>query len=858
MIRLIVIAFFFICGSHFCYAQRSGSDSAKYSPHFKKMIERYSDNDSITISVTATNEAFIGLPIRIVNEYKSGEAYVLKIKKKDLPLLAQKGVLFIDGYIKPREELTTGSLDIATNKGNYAHHNYPEINGVGITASIKENAFDTADIDYRHRILKTNLFSPAVSGHASIMATTLAGAGNSSPYAMGIAYGSVITSSDFANLLPDADAVFIQNNISIQNHSYGTAIQNYYGAEARAFDQQAVNLPFLLHVFSGGNSGNLGATSGIYAGINGFANQTGNFKMAKNIMAVGAIDSFYNVSPLSSKGPAYDGRIRPELVAFGEDGSSGAAAMTSGAAALVQQAYKEQNGSIPSSALVKAVLLNSADDVNASHVDFASGFGSLNVDAAVKTITQQNFLIDQVSSGQVKSFPITLSANISDLKATIVWIDPPATVNATKALVNDIDFTVTSPLGENFLPWVLNTKPHADSLKLPATRGVDTVNNVEQVTIENPVAGIYQFQVRGSRMSGTQAFAIAFQMDTVNHFEWTFPTAIDQVEAGVSNVLRWQTNRSGSAILEYADDNNWALIATITDVQKGFYKWISPTGFTTANLRMRFLNETIVSDTFVISKAPGVNVGFDCPDSFLLYWNRLPVSAYEVYKLEDKYLQSFRTTADTFLVLDKAQNPAIYYSVAPVVNGRSGLRSFTVNYTAQGVGCYFKSFYLQLQTNTEASFVATLGSVYGVRSISFQKLQQGQFVTIKTISNPSVTDFNFTDSVLIRGVNTYRVQLTLATGQMIYSNLVTIYHFPDADVLIYPNPVRQSQSFSIATNKAGRIEVEFYNSTGALLRRMSLTELEQQVSANQFSKGIYFLRMKDDEGNMSVQKLVVY
>jgi hypothetical protein len=37
------------------------------------------------------------------------------------------------------------------------------------------------------------------------------------------------------------------------------------------------------------------------------------------------------------KGPAFDGRIKPEMVAFGIDGSSGAAALVSGVAILLQQ-----------------------------------------------------------------------------------------------------------------------------------------------------------------------------------------------------------------------------------------------------------------------------------------------------------------------------------------------------------------------------------------------------------------------------------------------------------------------------------------------------------------------------------------
>src|SRR5256885_12971285 len=137
------------------------------------------------------------------------------------------------------------------------------------------------------RIFETGLAAPAQSTHASIMATLLAGAGNSSSFAKGVAFGSAISSSSFTSLLPDPDTVFNHYSISVQNHSYGTAIENYYGADAAAYDLSAVNNPSLVYVFSSGNSGS-SASSGNYSNVQGYANLTGSFKMAKNILTVGA------------------------------------------------------------------------------------------------------------------------------------------------------------------------------------------------------------------------------------------------------------------------------------------------------------------------------------------------------------------------------------------------------------------------------------------------------------------------------------------------------------------------------------------------------------------------------------------
>src|SRR5689334_1492938 len=97
----------------------------------------------------------------------------------------------------------------------------------------------------------------------------------------------------------------------------------------------------LLHIFSAGNSVDVADSFGQYKNLTGFANITESFKHAKNILVVGSVDSFYSIPVLSSKGPAYEGRIKPDLVAYGNEGSSGAAAITSGTALAVQSAYAQ-------------------------------------------------------------------------------------------------------------------------------------------------------------------------------------------------------------------------------------------------------------------------------------------------------------------------------------------------------------------------------------------------------------------------------------------------------------------------------------------------------------------------------------
>jgi hypothetical protein len=62
--------------------------------------------------------------------------------------------------------------------------------------------------------------------HATSMASICGGGGNSDPSALGVAFAVALTSSDYIILLPDPDSIFTLNGISVQNHSYGTGIEN--------------------------------------------------------------------------------------------------------------------------------------------------------------------------------------------------------------------------------------------------------------------------------------------------------------------------------------------------------------------------------------------------------------------------------------------------------------------------------------------------------------------------------------------------------------------------------------------------------------------------------------------------------
>jgi hypothetical protein len=852
------------------FSQPTERQLKKFSPvlqkNWKERSQRRTADFMIAVKDFSTFKSKVAENphIQIAYEYKQTNVFLIKTTWDDLlqTILPQDDVLFVDEKRAPKEELAVSNLDLSTDKVNVIFRKFPAYNGNNMVVSVKENAPDSTDIDFRGRYLSTDLTSNIFSTHATDMATIIGGAGNTYYEGKGVAWGSTLSSSSFAVLLPDSDAAYKKYGITVQNHSYGTGIENFYGADAAAYDASVIVRPSLLHVFSAGNSGAETDTIGTYAGVSGFANITGSFKMAKNILTVGHTDSVGNILPASSRGPAYDGRIRPDLVAFAEDGSSGAAAIVSGIALVLQQVYKELHGSIPSSDLVKAVLLNSADDVGSKGIDFTSGYGRANAYKAMLEIINNQYFNGSIGNGVSDSTNLTVPPNVKNLKVTLVWNDPPADPNARKALVNDLDLELTLPAtSQLWQPWVLSDFPDMDSLNSLPVRKRDSLNNIEQISLDDPAAGNYIIKVKGYDISSSsQSYFIAYQFDTLDRFAWYYPLGHDNIFNERSNILRWEStysNATGS--LEYSLDNGltWQKIDSAVDLTKGYFKWTPPDSFATAMLRMSFASQAFVSDTFSISKRFDVNVGFNCPDSFMLYWPKNPgVNAYQLYDLGNQYLQPLIITADTAIILDKAAHSSLYYAVAPLINAKTGVRSYAYNYTNQGVGCYIETFFAQLAGNV-AQLELELGTSFNIKSITWQKLTPSGYTSLKTITGIQGTSFSYSDVTVVLGLNTYRVKVELLSGQVIYTETTFVY-FNEVPYFIYPNPVSQYQDATLINNDPEIVQLQVFNSIGEKLFEKTLNDFSNSIPTGKLSKGVYYLRIIKSNRLRTTLKLVVY
>ena len=809
--------------------------------------------------------------ISLMNSYPSIGLLVVRSSWNFIDsLLPSRMIRFIDMPRKPIEELAVGSIDNSVNQINLVHNNHAFVTGHGIVVSIKENRFDSSDIDFKGRYLPTTLASPQLTTHALIMASLIGGAGNTFYSGKGVAPFSTLSSSSFANLLPETDVAYRQYNIGVQNHSYGTGIENFYGADAAAYDASLIANPSLLHVFSAGNSGNLASNSGTYNGITGFANLTGSFKMAKNILTVGATDSFNNVALLSSKGPAYDGRVKPELVAFGEEGSSGAAALVSGTALLLHEAYKKVVDTLPSSALIRALLIGTSTDPGNEGPDYAYGFGILNANAALGKLIVDHLGMDldymegSIDPGGIKEyFPISLHPLTHKIKLTLCWNDPPASPNAPVAIVNDLNIELINiTTGEIWYPWILSRFPHKDSLSAPARRGKDSLNTIEFISVTNPPPGYYKIRViADSRAVSRQTFFIVPSIELVDMFGWNYPARRDNLFCNESAVLRWSSsyvNQTGLLEYKLGETGSWQLIEPSVDLSKKYFRWSAPDSFTIVRFRMTINGKSYESDGSTISKPLNIKVGFNCPDSFLLYWNKpRGIGSYAVYKLGDVFLEEFKRVSDTFIVVGKANNNVLHYTVAPLITTNlTGIKDETLNYSTQGVECYIKSFLVNLD-QSNAILLLNLGTLYQVKSIEAEKLNGAQFKPLQSV-NISGLQYSLNDNTLHKGGNTYRIKLVLTNGKIIYSNPETVYNFGDSKYLIFPNPADRSQRLIIHSKDLDPSRLVLFNSQGQKVLEKELRDAVEEIPLHSYQKGIYFYiiyknSQKDHQGSIVIR-----
>ncbi len=543
--------------------------------------------------------------------------------------------------------------------------------GEGIGIMVRDFGSLGPHIDFQGRITEMNS-DVASENHGDGVAGVFAGAGNLDVRFRGMAAGANIFNVDRSQTFLDAATLSLLNSgeTQVTNTSSGFNCNNEYNLNAVTVDQQTKEIPNLLHVLAAGNTN--GSDCGYGAGPD-WSNLGGANKTGKNVIAAGNTNFEGEIVSNSSRGPAEDGRIKPDLCAMGVGqvstdenneyfafgGTSAAAPAVAGIATQLYQAYSDLNGgALPSSALIKAVMLNSANDFGNIGPDYTYGWGIVNGLRAAKIIEQEQYFSEEISQGVTNNHTINVPSGATQVRFMVYWTDVPGAVGANPALVNDLDLVVNTPGNSQLFPWILDPTPNPIALNTPATIGPDHLNNMEQVEINNPAAGDYILDISGFNVPmGPQEYFIVYEITTEN-INLTHPNGGESFVPGEDEVIHWDAiNTTEDFVLEISLDNgvSWTTIAIVPS-DENTYVWDVPAGVNGAALfRVSSGSFTDIGDAnfSIVNQVEGFVVSQKCPELTTYNWNLVPgAESYDIYKLGERFMEFIGSSTTNIATLE--------------------------------------------------------------------------------------------------------------------------------------------------------------------------------------------------------------
>ena len=470
----------------------------------------------------------------------------------------------------PREHLCN---DLARAPGNMAAEEPQSqgLDGTGEIIAMADTGLDSGDPENLHPDLDGQLLAASawardddwsdMSGHGTHVAGSLAGTGAASdglyrgmaPAARLVVQsvadekGALHIPDDFATLLDEAYLL----GARIHNNSWGSDSAGAYNLRAQQADEYVWTHPDMLLVASAGNDGRdddcdgrtdpgslaspasaknvltvAAAESGRAPGSGGRTSKTYGEQWPTRFMANPISSDLISTPPdgappglaaFSSRGPADDGRTKPDVAAPGTDiaslrsraasstgwgvvpgttnyiylgGTSMAAPLASGAAAQIRQWARLRHGiESPSAALLKAAMAGGARSLAPGQYgggdtpeipprpSATEGHGLVDVAATILpgdgAVAVMHEGLSPLATGDEAAYAFDVPTPGLPITAALAWSDAPALPGSSPTLVNDLDLRLVAPDGTVHMPaGAPNRIDNIERIDIPASVAV--------------------------------------------------------------------------------------------------------------------------------------------------------------------------------------------------------------------------------------------------------------------------------------------------------------------------------------------------------------------------------------------------
>jgi subtilisin-like proprotein convertase family protein len=251
---------------------------------------------------------------------------------------------------------------------------------------------------------------------------------------------------------------------------------------------------------------------------------------------IGAAQDNGDLSTFSARGPTNDGRIKPDVTANGQgltstytnasgysslNGTSMSAPSTTGVVTLLAQLHKQLYvGQRWAPDVARCVVIHTVRDVFHTGPDYRFGWGLVDADLAA-TLLEEDAKPDVrrvarggIREGEEREFTVEVEPGSPELRLTMSWLDAFNGGTAAKRVIHELDLIVTDPTGARAFPWTLDpANPHDDAVKDKP----NTIDNIEQVLVNNPMAGEWKVRVKAESVSDPDLPVQGFVLVSSHH-----------------------------------------------------------------------------------------------------------------------------------------------------------------------------------------------------------------------------------------------------------------------------------------------------------------------------------------------------